>query len=107
MVTYLTGCTACGTVNFVEKRKLGPDKATPIIHEWQSMGRFVAARCEVDPAARIESAPLLSEYRRWCEEMETKALPNQTIARALGTLFSVKRTRSNGKRYYVGITLKE
>lgn len=107
MVTYLTGCTACGTVNLVKDRKLGPPSATPIDHEWQSASRFVAQRCDIAADVRIESKTLVDAYRAWCEEQGADPLPNQTIGRAICALFGVERIRSNGKRYWVGITLKQ
>lgn len=107
MVTYLRGCTCCGTVNVVTEQRGKSATAVAIQHEWESLTRFAAKRCIVGPDRRTESSTITSAYRAWCEEQGIKPVPNQVIGKALAELLSVEKARSNGKRYYCGIALKD
>jgi hypothetical protein len=106
MVTYLRGCTCCGTVNVVTEQRGKSPSAVAIQHEWESLTRFAAQRCTVDPDRRSESSAITTAYRNWCQAEGVKPLPNQVIGKALSELLSVEKIRSNGKRYYRGIALK-
>ena len=106
MVTYLAGCTHCGTVNVVTKERGRAVNAVAIQHDWESITRFAAQRCVVDPDRRSESSVITAAYRDWCQAEGVKPLPNQVIGKALSELLSVEKVRSNGKRYYRGIALK-
>jgi hypothetical protein len=107
MVTYLRGCTCCGTVNVVTEQRGKSPKAVAIQHEWESLTRFAAERCTVDPDRRAESSLITAAYREWCGKQGVKPLANQVIGKALSELLAVEKLRSNGKRYYLGITLKD
>lgn len=78
-------------------------------HRQDQIGAFVEDVCTVDPGARVEATALWSAYRAWCEALGTtlrarssKELSERLSARGIGSPL-----KSNGKRFRVGLTLRE
>lgn len=108
MVTRLMGCASCGKINLVSQDLArGAVKTVAIVDPRASLSAFVAQECTLDPAARIDSGLLLDAYREWCANSGQDPLPPQSIGRALVALFSVERYRSSGRRFYLGIALRD
>jgi putative DNA primase/helicase len=75
--------------------------------EEDGFARFVTDRCTLGPAAafRIDTASMRREYSNWCREQGETELSPQQFGRDLKARYDVQQTRSNGRRYYAGITV--
>jgi putative DNA primase/helicase len=75
--------------------------------EEDGFARFISDRCTLGPAAafRIDTASMRREYSNWCREQGETELSPQQFGRDLKARYDVQQTRSNGRRYYAGITV--
>jgi P4 family phage/plasmid primase-like protien len=71
------------------------------------VARFVAARCSVAPAARVEGAPLRAAYEAWhaAQYDDGERLAPQAFAHAICALPGVARALKRGVVVYVGLAL--
>lgn len=71
------------------------------------LARFIADRSHLGggSAVRLLTAELRAAYTKWCAEEGERPLSPQVFGRELRTRYDIEQTRSNGRRYYVGITL--
>lgn len=71
------------------------------------LARFIADRCHLGGAkqVRIPTAELRAAYTKWCAEEGERPLPPQVFGRELRTRYDIEQTRSNGRRYYLSVTL--
>jgi P4 family phage/plasmid primase-like protien len=75
--------------------------------EEDALARFITDRCQLGPATafRINTAHMRREYAQWCREQGEQELTPQQFGRDLRLRHGVAQTRSNGHRYYTGITV--
>lgn len=57
----------------------------------------------VDRAGRVPTSELLGIYKMWCARDGSTAVSDQLFGRILKVDGEVEQTRSNGKRYYLGL----
>ena len=75
-----------------------------------TLGRFVADQCHLSPGSdlvRINTSKLRSAYEQFCRETGDEPVSPRRFGQELRDRFGVDSTRSNGQRFYVGITLLE
>lgn len=75
--------------------------------EEDSLARFVADRCHIGGGihVRVLTGDLRGAYEQWCREEGETPLNSTAFGRELRTSHGIEQTRSNGRRYYVGLTL--
>jgi P4 family phage/plasmid primase-like protien len=74
------------------------------------LGRFIAERLIVAaPEARAHirslSAEVTGAYHRWCAEEGVEPVSNKAFGMALRTRCGIEPLRSNGRRFYLGVTV--
>lgn len=79
--------------------RLAPD-------DGQAFRRFVDECCAVGVGCRVDSRELHEAYTAWCEKRRLVPLSGQRCGDLLDKHFGVGRGRSNGRRYYAGVTLR-
>ena len=77
--------------------------------EEDALARFVAERCHVGGGSlvRVATRDMRSAYENWCRDEGEKPLSRQLLGRELRTRYGITDPRSNGRRYYAGVTLLE
>lgn len=101
------GCTSCGTVNLVTIEP-GQEATTVAVKDGRApVARFFAERVEVAAGQRVQSDEMFAVYATWAAEKGGTAPAPQTFGRALSELMGVERYRSNGKRYYLNVALRD
>jgi P4 family phage/plasmid primase-like protien len=75
--------------------------------EEDTLARFLADRCHLGGAPQVKTptATLRGEYEKWCQQEGETALNPQVFGREMSARFGIEQTRSNGRRFYIGITL--
>ena len=76
--------------------------------ENDELAAFIAERCVEGEGARVEPGQLFSEYQSWAQEqgiLERHRLRSGAFGKRLRDRFG--SIPSNGKRYYLGIGLRE
>ena len=78
--------------------------------EEDALGRFVAERLVVadSPAASVlelDSRVVRAEYARWCHDEGVDELDAAQFGRELRARFGIGQRRSNGRRFYLGVSL--
>lgn len=75
--------------------------------EEDTFARFVADRCHVGGGALVRTltSELRAAYTRWCAAEGEEPFTTQVFGRELRTRYKIEQKRSNGLRYYLGITL--
>lgn len=54
---------------------------------------------------RVNTTEFRAAYVRWCDLSGERGLSPQVLGRELRTRFGVEQVKSNGTRFYVGLTL--
>lgn len=74
-----------------------------------TVARFVDEMCHVaaSPDVKIETRELQATYNRWCEDVGEAPVTAKRFGVDLRNRFEVRVSRSNGKRFYCGITALE
>ncbi|WP_344326877.1 DNA primase family protein [Streptomyces macrosporus] len=77
--------------------------------EEDSLARFIADCCHLGGGRQVttNTARLRAAYDDWCRAEGETPLKPQVFGRELRTRFGIDQTRSNGRRFYVGIALLE
>jgi P4 family phage/plasmid primase-like protien len=75
--------------------------------EEDALARFIADRIHLGGGreVRIDTAVLRRSYEEWCRDEGEKPVPPQVLGRELRTRYDVEQLRSNGRRFYIGMTL--
>jgi putative DNA primase/helicase len=75
--------------------------------EEDSVARFIADKCHLGGGrlVRLETSLLRKKYEDWCRDEGEKPCSAQALGRELRSRWSIEQARSNGRRYYLGITL--
>ncbi|WP_020116771.1 phage/plasmid primase, P4 family [Streptomyces canus] len=75
--------------------------------EEDSLARFMADCCHLGGGnhVAINTAKLRAAYDDWCRAEGETPLKPQVFGRELRTRFGIEQTRSNGRRFYVGVAL--
>ena len=77
--------------------------------EEDALARFVEDRCHLGGGklVQVNTADLRTAYTKWCADEGEPVVSPQVLGRELRSRFGIDHTRSNGRRYYVGVTLVE
>lgn len=70
-----------------------------------SVREFIREKCRLDPEAKIRATEFFDTYTTWCAQGQIRAVPSRTVGRLVSAIENVELYRSNGKRYYRGISL--
>lgn len=75
--------------------------------EEDALARFLADKCTLGPgsAFRVDTAIMRSAYETWCREQGEPALTPQQFGREIKNRHGIEQARSNGHRWYTGITI--
>jgi putative DNA primase/helicase len=75
--------------------------------EEDAFARFVEDRCLLGGGAHIRTntADVRGAYTRWCSDQGEKAVSPQVFGRELRTRYGIEQVRSNGARFYAGLSL--
>jgi putative DNA primase/helicase len=75
--------------------------------EEDALARFVSDKCTFGPAShfKVDTAVMRREYSSWCRDQGEPELNAQQFGRDLKSRYDVGQSKSNGKRYYTGITI--
>lgn len=74
--------------------------------EEDALARFVADRCHLGPAElRVNTADMRSAYETWCRREGERPISPQMFGRELRARWQVGDAKSNGARFYTGVTL--
>ncbi len=75
--------------------------------EEDALARFLADRVHLGGGrlARVDTADLRRSYEEWCRDEGEKPAPPQVLGRELRTRYDIDQVRSNGRRFYLGMTL--
>jgi len=75
--------------------------------EEDALARFVADRCVLtdSPTVKLDTAIVRRAFSEWCHEEGEREVSQQVLGRELRSRFGVDVVRSNGRRFYTGITL--
>ncbi len=100
-----------GAVDVLKNGMQTPDAvmaATSLYAEEEdALARFIEDKCTLGPATgfRIDTAQMRREYDTWCREQGETPLSPQQFGRDIKTRHDVQQVRSNGRRFYTGITV--
>lgn len=75
--------------------------------EEDAIARFVSDRLHVGggQAVRVNTSEVRSAYAKWCRAEGEAEVSPQAFGRELRSRWGIEATRSNGARFYVGVTL--
>ena len=75
--------------------------------EEDTLARFVEDRCHLGGGThvRTNTKHVLDAYRDWCRDEGTRPVNQTVFGRELATRFDIAQVRSNGQRFYQGLTL--
>ncbi|MBZ6250524.1 bifunctional DNA primase/polymerase [Streptomyces olivaceus] len=75
--------------------------------EEDSLARFMSDCCHIGGGTHvaINTAKLRAAYDDWCRAEGETPLKPQVFGRELRTRFGIEQTRSNGRRFYIGVAL--
>lgn len=75
--------------------------------EEDHLARFVEDRIQLGggTAAREATAAIRRAYETWCRDQGERGMSPQAFGRELRTRFGIEQSKSNGVRFYVGMTL--
>lgn len=73
--------------------------------EEDHLSRFMEERVMLTSTAREKASDIRSAYTSWCSAEGITASSNQILVRELRTRWGIQATKSNGTRYYAGLTL--
>lgn len=75
--------------------------------EEDHLGRFVEERLRVGGGqhVRVDQRLVRDAYEAWCREESEQALPPSPYGRELRTRFAFESVKSNGRRFYVNLSL--
>ncbi|MEC3756577.1 phage/plasmid primase, P4 family [Bacillus halotolerans] len=71
------------------------------------LGPFLAERCVIHPAAKIESKEIYKEYKNWCFENDDVELKNRAFYRQLEIRGFKKEVGAKNKLFFFGIGLQK
>lgn len=76
--------------------------------EEDALARFISDKCVQGPTTyfRTETGLMRREYAQWCREQGEQELSPQQFGRELRTRIDIQQKKSNGRRYYLGITIQ-
>src|SRR5262249_1171292 len=74
--------------------------------EGDTLGRFIAARCDLHASFRVKSSKLYTAFRAWCEAEGIEDKPGQKAFGQGMTRAGYERSSSNGVVYH-GLSLKD
>jgi P4 family phage/plasmid primase-like protien len=100
-----------GAVDALAHGLRDPDKVRAATHEYaeeeDALARFIDDKCTRGPATgfRIDTSLMRREYDAWCREQGEQPLSPQQFGRDLKARYDIGQAKSNGKRYYTGITI--
>jgi putative DNA primase/helicase len=100
-----------GAIDALHTGMRAPDSVMEATHQYaeeeDAFARFVTDVCTLGPATgfRIDTANMRKAYSGWCREQGEQELSPQQFGRDLKTRYNVGTIRSNGRRYYTGITV--
>lgn len=77
------------------------------MEEEDDLARFIDDRCLIGGSSlvRVATAQMRAAYETWCREEGLQPFPPQVFGRELRTRYGLHQTRSNGRRFYLGVTL--
>jgi putative DNA primase/helicase len=75
--------------------------------EENHLGRFLEERCRIGGGqmVKLNTAILRAAYEQWCHGEGEQPLAPSPFGRDLKSLHGIDSTQSNGKRFYVGLSL--
>jgi putative DNA primase/helicase len=75
--------------------------------EEDAVARFVAERCHIGGGhlARVATRDMRAAYESWCRDEGQRPISAQMFGREIRARYGVADARSNGRRYYTGVTL--
>lgn len=105
----LAGTRAFYAGGLADPPRVLADTAT-YAEEEDALGRFVAERLVVaeTPSASVlelDSRVVRAEYARWCHDEGVDELDAAQFGRELRARFGIGQRRSNGRRFYLGVSL--
>lgn len=68
------------------------------------LGVFLTEQCQFDPSGKIEQTHLFDQWRNWCNANGVRYNAKASFTRRLAER-GIKESRSNGKRFYSGLTI--
>lgn len=68
------------------------------------LGEFIEETCKADPNGRVEQSKLFERWRLWCDACGVRYGSKASFTRRLAERDHTEE-RSNGKRFYAGLTL--
>ncbi|QLI78221.1 phage/plasmid primase, P4 family [Bacillus pumilus] len=71
------------------------------------LGPFLAERCVIHPASKVESKEIYKEYKNWCYENDDVELKNRAFYRQLEIRGFKKETGAKNKLFFMGIGLQK
>ncbi|QPF46854.1 phage/plasmid primase, P4 family [Bacillus subtilis] len=71
------------------------------------LGPFLAERCVIHPAAKIESKEIYKEYKNWCFENDDVELKNRAFYRQLEIRGFKKEVGAKNKLFFFGVGLQK
>ena len=101
------GCMKCGTVNLVTIQHGEAGTSVPTRDERAPVARFFSERVELAAGERVDSHELFTAYVDWCAAKGGPRPTPQAFGRAVVNLMGLERYRSNGKRYYLNVVLRD
>lgn len=70
-----------------------------------SLSQFIAERCTLAAGVRIAAPEFRTAYAAWCKEQGEFPLDTRSVGRLMAGRSDVTTRRSNGTRFFYGITL--
>lgn len=76
-------------------------------HDQDTVGRFIEDRCEIiGHGVRTRMTDLRTAYEKWCATESETPVSSKRLGMELRARFNVDEQKSNGAKFYVGITLR-
>lgn len=70
-----------------------------------SLSQFIAERCTLAPEERVSAPIFRAAYAAWCKEQGAFPFAPRAVGRLMAERPDVDTRRSNGIRFFYGITL--
>lgn len=77
----------------------------PVTTSDGSATRFITEACLLQPDTRVSAPDFRAAYEAWCVTQKLPPLTARAIGKAVALHPSVSLIRSNGTRFYKGISL--
>ena len=73
--------------------------------EEDALGQFVEDRLHLGEHGREKTSTVRADYESWCHDNGEQPMSAQAFGRELKSRWSITQSRSNGIRFYAGVTL--